>query len=365
MEKFTVIDALTAARPGNVDTDAIIPKQFLKVDQTHRVRPNLFDEWRYADRRRADMDERPLSGRCLGLRCSTSHVIQGRRPADAENFGCVRRANMRRGRSRLRLQGDHRPSRLPHLLQQLLQNGILPIVLPAAEIDRSSAKWATPGYKREDRPAAQTGDPTTGQRAFRSRSTPRKALSAERAGRYRPDAASRRQDPRFRRKSAVQLTKSWLFARSGDLTRKLGNDPEKIRVREGAANRIERPDHGMGGIAGAQASRVLHRLALRRPEGKSRSRRLRRRRRRRSTAARNDAETRQKPMPYLFWRGRWPEVGHPAATSAPERGLLGIRKQLGLFANLRPAILYPRTGATRRRSNRRWWRAGHPDPCAG
>jgi isocitrate/isopropylmalate dehydrogenase len=34
-------------------------------------------------------------------------------------------------------------------------------------------------------------------------------------------------------------------------------------------------------------------------------------------------------------------VGQPAARKRPERGLLGIRKDLNLFANLRPAILYP------------------------
>src|SRR6201992_2861291 len=50
MEKFTVLDGLVAPldRP-NVDTDAIIPKQFLKSIRRSGFGPNLFDEWRYLD----------------------------------------------------------------------------------------------------------------------------------------------------------------------------------------------------------------------------------------------------------------------------------------------------------------------------
>ena len=50
MEKFTHIKAIVAPmdRP-NVDTDAIIPKQFLKSIKRTGFGPNLFDEWRYLD----------------------------------------------------------------------------------------------------------------------------------------------------------------------------------------------------------------------------------------------------------------------------------------------------------------------------
>jgi predicted small secreted protein len=57
MEKFTVLDGLVAPldRP-NVDTDAIIPKQFLKSIKRSGFGPNLFDEWRYLDRGEPGMD---------------------------------------------------------------------------------------------------------------------------------------------------------------------------------------------------------------------------------------------------------------------------------------------------------------------
>ncbi|NBY53128.1 MAG: 3-isopropylmalate dehydratase small subunit, partial [Betaproteobacteria bacterium] len=50
MKPFTVLDGLVAPldRP-NVDTDAIIPKQFLKSILRSGFGPNLFDEWRYMD----------------------------------------------------------------------------------------------------------------------------------------------------------------------------------------------------------------------------------------------------------------------------------------------------------------------------
>ena len=51
MEKFTVHTGLVVPLDrSNVDTDAIIPKQFLKSIYRTGYGPNLFDEWRYLDR---------------------------------------------------------------------------------------------------------------------------------------------------------------------------------------------------------------------------------------------------------------------------------------------------------------------------
>ena len=51
MNKFTVLDGLVVPLDrANVDTDAIIPKQFLKSILRTGYGPNLFDEWRYLDR---------------------------------------------------------------------------------------------------------------------------------------------------------------------------------------------------------------------------------------------------------------------------------------------------------------------------
>ncbi|NCA24478.1 MAG: 3-isopropylmalate dehydratase small subunit, partial [Betaproteobacteria bacterium] len=57
MKPFTVLDGLVAPldRP-NVDTDAIIPKQFLKSILRSGFGPNLFDEWRYMDVGQPGMD---------------------------------------------------------------------------------------------------------------------------------------------------------------------------------------------------------------------------------------------------------------------------------------------------------------------
>src|SRR5476649_1461922 len=50
MDKFTLYEGLVAPLDrANVDTDAIIPKQFLKSIHRTGFGPNLFDEWRYLD----------------------------------------------------------------------------------------------------------------------------------------------------------------------------------------------------------------------------------------------------------------------------------------------------------------------------
>ncbi|MBU6191079.1 MAG: 3-isopropylmalate dehydratase small subunit, partial [Betaproteobacteria bacterium] len=64
MKNLTVHRGLVAALDrANVDTDAIIPKQFLKSIKRSGFGPNLFDEWRYLDRGEPGMDNtnRPLN----------------------------------------------------------------------------------------------------------------------------------------------------------------------------------------------------------------------------------------------------------------------------------------------------------------
>ena len=88
MEKFTNLKAIVAPmdRP-NVDTDAIIPKQFLKSIKRSGFGPNLFDEWRYLDHGEPGMDN---SGRPL----NKEFVLNQKRYDGAkiliarENFGC-------------------------------------------------------------------------------------------------------------------------------------------------------------------------------------------------------------------------------------------------------------------------------------
>ena len=88
MEKFTSIKAIVAPmdRP-NVDTDAIIPKQFLKSIKRSGFGPNLFDEWRYLDHGEPGMDNtgRPLNNDFIlnQKRYNAAKILIAR-----ENFGC-------------------------------------------------------------------------------------------------------------------------------------------------------------------------------------------------------------------------------------------------------------------------------------
>ena len=88
MEKFVREEGLVVPLDrANVDTDAIIPKQFLKSIKRTGFGPNLFDEWRYLDRGEPDMDNssRPLNPDFVlnQPRYRGATVLVAR-----ENFGC-------------------------------------------------------------------------------------------------------------------------------------------------------------------------------------------------------------------------------------------------------------------------------------
>jgi 3-isopropylmalate/(R)-2-methylmalate dehydratase small subunit len=88
MDKFTTLKAIVAPmdRP-NVDTDAIIPKQFLKSIKRTGFGPNLFDEWRYLDHGEPGMDnsDRPVNKDFVlnQDRYRGAQIMIAR-----ENFGC-------------------------------------------------------------------------------------------------------------------------------------------------------------------------------------------------------------------------------------------------------------------------------------
>lgn len=88
MEKFINLKAIVAPmdRP-NVDTDAIIPKQFLKSIKRTGFGPNLFDEWRYLDHGEPGMDNsKRLVNKEFVLnqpRYQGAQILLAR-----ENFGC-------------------------------------------------------------------------------------------------------------------------------------------------------------------------------------------------------------------------------------------------------------------------------------
>ncbi|NNJ94754.1 MAG: 3-isopropylmalate dehydratase small subunit [Halobacteria archaeon] len=148
MEKFDTVTGLAAPldRP-NVDTDAIIPKQFLKSIKRSGFGPNLFDEWRYLDHGEPGMDNstRPLNPDFVlnQPRYRGAVILLGR-----ENFGC--------GSSRehavwaLLDQGFRvviAPSFADIFFNNCFKNGVLPVVLPADTVEALfTATVATPGY---------------------------------------------------------------------------------------------------------------------------------------------------------------------------------------------------------------------------
>ena len=88
MNSFTTLTALVAPLDrANVDTDAIIPKQFLKSIKRSGFGPNAFDEWRYLDHGEPGMDnsKRPLNPDFVlnQPRYQNAHILLTRK-----NFGC-------------------------------------------------------------------------------------------------------------------------------------------------------------------------------------------------------------------------------------------------------------------------------------
>ena len=149
MDKFATLTAVVAPldRP-NVDTDAIIPKQFLKSIKRSGFGPNLFDEWRYLDHGEPDSDN---SGRPLNPDFVLNQPqYQGARILLArENFGC---GSSREHAPWALLDFGFRviiaPSFADIFYNNCFKNGILPIVLDAASVESLFKEvHATSGYQ--------------------------------------------------------------------------------------------------------------------------------------------------------------------------------------------------------------------------
>ncbi|MDP1614008.1 MAG: 3-isopropylmalate dehydratase small subunit [Sulfuritalea sp.] len=149
MEKFIKLDGLVAPLDrANVDTDAIIPKQFLKSIKRSGFGPNAFDEWRYMDHGEPGQD-------CATRMRNPNFVLNQERYQGASillarsNFGC--------GSSR-----EHAPWALQDFgfraiigesfadifFNNCFKNGLLPIVLSKTEIDALFGLTEhSPGYR--------------------------------------------------------------------------------------------------------------------------------------------------------------------------------------------------------------------------
>ncbi|WP_341675187.1 3-isopropylmalate dehydratase small subunit [Niveibacterium sp. SC-1] len=135
MQKFTQLDGLVAPLDrANVDTDAIIPKQFLKSIKRSGFGPNLFDEWRYMDHGEPGMDNsgRPLNPNFVlnQERFKGASVLLAR-----ENFGCgSSREHAPWAIEDYGFRALIAPSYADIFFNNCFKNGLLPIVLPASEV---------------------------------------------------------------------------------------------------------------------------------------------------------------------------------------------------------------------------------------
>ena len=164
MQAFTQLNGLVAPLDrANVDTDAIIPKQFLKSIKRTGFGPNLFDEWRSLDMGQPGRDngKRPLNPKFVlnEPRYKGAEILLTRK-----NFGC---GSSREHAPWALLDYGFRcvvaPSFADIFFNNSFKNGLLPIALSEAQVDRLFAEvQAFPGYKLAVDLAQQTVTPPGG-----------------------------------------------------------------------------------------------------------------------------------------------------------------------------------------------------------
>jgi 3-isopropylmalate/(R)-2-methylmalate dehydratase small subunit len=143
MDKFTIHQGLVAPMDrDNVDTDAIIPKQFLKSIKRSGFGPNLFDEWRYLDHGEPGQDpasRKPNPDFVLNQpRYQGASVLIAR-----SNFGCgSSREHAPWALQQYGFRAILAPSFADIFFNNCFKNGLLPIVLP-----ESDEVYAFPGYQ--------------------------------------------------------------------------------------------------------------------------------------------------------------------------------------------------------------------------
>jgi 3-isopropylmalate/(R)-2-methylmalate dehydratase small subunit len=148
MQAFTVHQGLVAPMDReNVDTDAIIPKQFLKSIARAGFGPNLFDEWRYLDKGEPGQDpatRRPNPDFVLNQpRYAGASILLARR-----NFGCgSSREHAPWALDQYGFRAIIAPSYADIFFNNCFKNGLLPIVLPDSQVARLFDEVAAfPGY---------------------------------------------------------------------------------------------------------------------------------------------------------------------------------------------------------------------------
>lgn len=149
MEAFTVHKGLVAPMDrDNVDTDAIIPKQFLKSISRAGFGPNLFDAWRYLDPGEPGQDpasRKPNPDFVLNQpRYQGASVLLAR-----QNFGCgSSREHAPWALQQYGFRALIAPSFADIFFNNTFKNGLLPIVLPESQVARLFDEVAAfPGYR--------------------------------------------------------------------------------------------------------------------------------------------------------------------------------------------------------------------------
>ena len=150
MQKFTLHQGLVAPMDReNVDTDAIIPKQFLKSIKKTGFGPNLFDEWRYLDQPGEpgvpESARKPNPNFVLNQpRYQGASILLARK-----NFGCgSSREHAPWALDQFGFRAVIAPSFADIFFNNCFKNGLLPIVLPEATVAQLFDEVAAfPGYE--------------------------------------------------------------------------------------------------------------------------------------------------------------------------------------------------------------------------
>ena len=200
MQKFTVHKGLVAPMDReNVDTDAIIPKQFLKSIRKTGFGPNLFDAWRYLDPGEPGQDpasRKPNPDFVLNQpRYQGASILLARK-----NFGCgSSREHAPWALDQYGFRAIIAPSYADIFFNNCFKNGLLPIVLPEAQVAQLFDEVAAfPGYQLTIDLERQVVVKAAGRGARLRRPAFPQVLPDQRLRRHRPDPAPVRQDQGLR-----------------------------------------------------------------------------------------------------------------------------------------------------------------------
>ena len=203
MEPFKKLEGVAAPlNMINVDTDMIIPKQFLKTIHRTGLGKALFDEMRYNARRQRE----------AGFRAQQAGLPQGADPGGGREFRLrlVSREHAPWALLDFGIRCVIAPSFADIFYNNCFKNGILPIALPQAEVDKLMDDAERGANAVVSRRSGEAGNPRPRWRhdQIRDRSLPQ-AMPAQWLGRYRPDPARRGQDLGLTR-SGTNTQAPWL-----------------------------------------------------------------------------------------------------------------------------------------------------------